>query len=71
MIVHLGIAGPGRRVPRCRPDETTGGDPRLSASPPPTALGNKAVQVFERGVALDIDDLVHVLGATDDAELGD
>ena len=70
MVVHLGIASPGRRVSGGRPDETTRGDAGLSTSPPTTLLGDEAVQVLEGGVALGIDDLVHVLGATDHTELG-
>ncbi len=69
MIVHLGIASPGRRVPGRRPDETTGGDPRLASSTPTTPFCDETVQVLEGGVAFGIDNLVHVLGATDHAEL--
>jgi hypothetical protein len=58
-------------MPGGRPDEPTGGDPGLGASPPTTPFGDEAVQVLEGGVALGIDDLVHVLGAADHAELGD
>ena len=57
MVVHLGIAGPGRRMAGGRPDEPTGGDPGLGASPPTTPFGDEAVQVLEGGVALGIDDL--------------
>ena len=70
MIVHLGIASPGCRVPRGRPDEPAGGDPRLASSPPTTPFGDETVQIVERRVALGIDDLVHVLGAADHAEFG-
>jgi hypothetical protein len=70
VVVHLGIASPGRRVPGGRPDKPTGGDARLGASPPTTAFRDETVQVPEGGVALGIDDLVHVLGATDHAKLG-
>jgi hypothetical protein len=70
MIVHLGIASPGRRVARGRPDEPTGGDPRLASSPPTTPFDDETVQVLKGGVALGIDNLVHVLGAPDHAELG-
>jgi hypothetical protein len=70
MIVHLGIAGPGRRMAGSRPGETTGGHAGLGTSPPTTSLCDETVQIFEGGVALGIDDLVHVLGATDHAKLG-
>jgi hypothetical protein len=71
MVVHLGIPGPGRRMPGGRPGETSGGDAGLGASPPTTSLCDEAVQVLKGGVALGVDDLVHVLGAPDHAELGD
>jgi len=38
--------------------------------PASTAFRDEAVQVLEGGVAFGVDDLVHVLGATDHAELG-
>jgi hypothetical protein len=43
----------------------------LGASTPPTAFGDESIQVVEGGVTFGIDDLVHVLGATDHAKLGD
>jgi hypothetical protein len=71
MVVHLRIANPGCRVAGGRPDEPTGGDAGLGTSPPTTSLCHDTVQVLEGGVALGIDDLVHVLGATDHAQFGD
>ena len=57
-------------MPGGSPDEASGGDAVLGASPPATRFGDETVQVLEGGVALGIDDLVHVLGATDHAKLG-
>jgi hypothetical protein len=71
VVVHLGIAGPGRRVAGGRPDEPTGGNACLGASPPTSSFCDETVQVLEGGVTLGVDDLVHVLGATDHAQLGD
>ncbi len=71
VVVDLGIAGPGRRMPGGRPGETAGSDAGLGASPPATPFDDKAVQVLEGGVALGVDDLVHVLGVTDHSEFGD
>jgi hypothetical protein len=42
----------------------------LASSPPTTPFGDETVQVLKGGVALGIDNLVHVLGAPDHAELG-
>jgi hypothetical protein len=69
MFVHLGIASPGRRVPGGRPDKPTSGDAGLSTSTPATLFGDETVQVLKSGVALGVDDLVHVLGASDHPEL--
>jgi hypothetical protein len=69
MIVHLGIASPGRSVPGGRPYEPAGSDPRLASSPPTTPFCDETVQVLKGGVALGVDDLVHVLGASDHPQL--
>ena len=47
VILHLGVPGPGRRVPRSSPDETTCGDTCLRASPSTTPFGDETVQVLE------------------------
>jgi hypothetical protein len=63
----LGITGPGRRVTRRRPDESASAHPGLCASTPAASFSDEAVQVVQGGIALGIDDLVHVLGTADHA----
>ena len=68
--MDLGVASPGRGVAGRGPSEAVGRCPHLRPSPPPALLLYDLVQVGHRGVALGVEDQVHVLGPADHAQLG-
>jgi len=70
VVVGVGVAGPGGGVAGHRIDQTAGSGAHRRVAPPAALLDDQAVQVGQRGVTLGVEDAVHVLGPTDDPQLG-
>ena len=69
VVVDLGVAGPGRRMAGHRPGEPRGRGADLGAAATAASVHDDLVEVGHGGVALGVDDLVHVLGPADHAQL--
>ena len=70
MIVDLGVTGSCRRMAGHGPGEAFRRCPQLCPPPPAALLLYDLVEVGHRGVALGVEDRVHVLGPADHAQLG-
>ena len=69
VVVDLGVAGPGRRMAGHRPGEPFGRGADLGAAATAASVHDDLVEVGHGGVPLGVDDLVHVLGPADHAQL--
>ena len=71
VVVGARVAGASRGVAGVGVDEATGRGRRRRSTPAATSLAHQLFEVLEGGVALGVEDGVHVVGSADDAELGD
>jgi hypothetical protein len=71
VVVGVRVTGPGGGVPGAPEGQAGRRGADLEASPPAALALDPGVEEGHGGVGLGVEDLVHVVGSTDDAEHGD